>query len=254
MITIFSSLFGLACGSFSNVYFYRIPNKESLWIPASHCPRCNYPIPWYFNLPILSYLFLKGRCYSCKSKISISYSLNEFACLVLFMALAFKFRDLHPLAIGMLQIFSFLLYLAAGIDLVTYFKSGKEYGIIPDTLTLSLITFGLIFSFYNPLLSQNILKSILGGAVAYGFTLSIRILGEKILKKESLGLGDVKLVTGFGVWLGVRGMLHSIIIGSLIGCLVAAILLLLKKAHRTSPVPYGPFLVMGAFCWVFLFS
>ncbi len=251
MIFFISSILGLAFGSFANVYFYRIPLNESLWTPSSHCPRCQHPIPWVDNLPLFSYFNLKGLCRFCGIKIAPIYPFIEFISLLLFIAIALKFRDNSHYQILNLQLFSFILFLAAGIDLVTYFKSGKEYGIIPDHLTLLLMATGLIFSFQNPNLHFGFKESLLGGGVAFLFTMTVRILGEKIFKKEALGLGDVKLLCGLGVWLGVKSMLYSLILGSLIGCILSLILIYLKKLNRTSPVPYGPFLATGALVVLF---
>lgn len=274
MLYILCILFGSSFGSFANVYFYRIPRNLSLIKPNSFCPNCNHAILWYDNVPILSFLLLKGKCRFCQSNISFQYPLIETLCGLIFLLVAFRFQnDSHLILIAFLT-FSFLLFLISGIDFSTYIQSGKEYGIIPDHLIWMLASTGLFFCVFNPLLNapanffldNNLSIFSLGThskwqiKLWWGFsgalsgtiiTFAIRWLGEKIFKRESLGLGDVKMIAAIGFWIGLKGILTTLIIGSVIGSLVGITFILLKKIDRSAALPFGPFLALGAFSALF---
>lgn len=242
---IFYSLCGLAFGSFANVYFFRVPNGLSIVKPNSFCPQCKHPISWFDNIPILSYMLLGGKCRFCGIRISIRYPLIEGLCGLLFFFTALKFNHLSWFAQPAFIFFAFIIFLTAGIDLVTFFQSGNEYGIIPDHLILPLFAIGLLFCPFNPLIGKWWM-GLLGSAAGFAFMILFRWAGEKIFKRESLGLGDVKLISAVGIWLGWEGVYLTIVIGSILGTLFALPLMGLKKLDRNSALPFGPFLAAGS--------
>jgi len=187
MTFIASLLLGLCSGSFANVYFYRIPNGLSLWKPNSFCPQCNQPIFWRDNIPLLSYLLLRGKCRSCKSNISGRYPLVESLCAILFLLVTLRFKNESNLILTAYLIFSFLLFLIAGIDLVTYFQSDKQYGIIPDHLIWILTTIGLLFTSFNPVIDHSLWLGAASGCGGGLFMFLFRWAAGKIYKRESLG-------------------------------------------------------------------
>lgn len=244
--------YGIILGSFANVYFYRIPKQLSLWIPKSFCPECHHPIFWRDNIPLLSYLLLKGRCRFCKHKISVTYPLIELSCGILFLFISLQFQTEPKSMVILYLIYSFILFLISGIDLVTYFQNNREYGIIPNHLIIILTFGGLLFSIMNQETKTEIWKNLFGGL--YGLTLmtAVRWLGEKIFKKESLGLGDIKLMGGVGLWLGWQGSNFALIIACLLGTLFILPFLIFKKLKSNSSIPFGPFLSLGSFSALFL--
>lgn len=253
MLILFYFLLGLAFGSFANVYAYRIPKNLSLWKPNSFCPHCNHSILWYDNIPILSFLLLKGQCRFCREKISLCYPLIETLSGILFLAVSLKFRSAPIWEQTAFLIFSYLLFLIAVIDIITYFQSEKQYGIIPDHLVWILACCGLFYSPFNPILQKNWLLGLAGSFSGTLFTLFIRWLGEKIFKKESLGLGDVKMVAAIGFWIGWQGIAANLIISSAIGSIVGVGLILGKKLDRGASVPFAPFITLGSWSVLFFY-
>lgn len=286
---LFIFLIGLAFGSFANVYFYRFPRQLSFLHPNSFCPNCNHPIPWYYNIPLFSYFYLKGKCGFCQNPISLQYPLVEILSGFLFLILSLYFSSETMLFLPAILFFSFLLFLAAGIDLITYFDSGKEYGIIPNHLVWIIAISGIFFALFNPLLKSlfefpfliqlpalfplhtpspdmgrdpplfiegneglsKILLSLLGAGTGFFFMFLSRQIGTIFFKKEALGLGDVKLVSAIGFWIGWQGVFLTLIFGSLIGTILSLILILTKKLERKSSIPFAPFLSLGAFLALF---
>lgn len=276
---IFLFVLGLCSGSFANVYFYRLPRELSLLTPNSFCPRCQHPIPWFYNIPILSYLVLKGKCNFCQNPISLQYPFVELLCGLLFLTNSLYFKSEPTLTSAAILFFSFLLFLAAGIDIVTYFQSQKEYGIIPDHLVWLIAISGLLFSFSNPLLKSfwefpfflsspfpspsevegirritewgKIILSLSGALVGFLFLFGTRQIATQLLKKEALGLGDIKLICAVGLWLGWQGVFLTVVFSSLLGSIVSVSLILSKKLSRRDSVPFAPFLSFGAFLTLF---
>ena len=147
--------------------------------------------------------------------------------------------------------FAFILFLIAGTDLATYFQCDGQYGIIPDPLVLGMAAGGLAFSPWNPFLKAHPWSGIAAGAGAAAFLLAFRFIGEKVLKKEALGLGDVKMFAAIGTWMGWKGALATLVAGSLTGSAVSLLLIFAKKIDRRSAVPFGPFLAAGALIVLF---
>jgi len=237
-----SVIMGLLVGSFSNVCIVRLPKDESICFPRSHCPRCGCPIPVLDNMPLVSFLALRGRCRSCQAPISWQYPFVEALMAMIFVFHAWFFSG------------SFAsLVIADGLGFYLICISFIDYGnrIIPDELSLSLLGMSLLISFINPFLSG--LPSLkflisLGSSLAGGtFMLLLAYAGEKVFKKEALGGGDVKLIAATGALLGWRGIAGPLLLGSFSGGLIALILLLSKKKKLGETLPFGPFLSLGAY-------
>jgi leader peptidase (prepilin peptidase)/N-methyltransferase len=225
---------GLIVGSFSNVCIYRIPRNESIIYPASHCPKCRSKIKPVDNIPLLSFILLKGRCRNCKSKISIQYPVVELITgliyLIIYLTYALSVQTLIYI------ILSSALIIIAFIDL--------NEQIVPDVISLPGIVIGFIISFFVPYIS--FINSALGVAVGGGIILIIGLGGSVIFKKEAMGGGDVKLAAMIGAFLGWRYIIISLFLGFFLGALAGIFLIISKIKSREDVVPFGPFIVLGS--------
>lgn len=226
---------GLIVGSFNNVCIYRIPRNESIIYPASHCPKCRSSISPKDNIPLLSYILLKGRCRNCKSKISLQYPIVEFLTgltyLIIYLAYGLSVQTLIYI------ILSSALIIIAFIDL--------NEQIVPDVISLPGIVIGFIISFFVPYISY--MNSALGVLVGGGIILIIGLAGSVIFKKEAMGGGDVKLAAMIGAFLGWRYIIISLFLGFILGALAGILLILSKIKSREDAIPFGPFIVLGSF-------
>ncbi|MBR4508828.1 MAG: prepilin peptidase [Elusimicrobiaceae bacterium] len=232
-------VFGAVIGSFLNVCIYRLPAKISIVWPPSHCPKCDTRIKWYDNIPILSYLILRGKCRKCKEKISIQYPIVEFLTGALTTLFFFNFG-----LSAWTFCASFCLYVLitlSFIDLDTY--------TIPDILSIGLIFFGLAVCWLNPAFSGNWLSkftsSIIGASVGFFGSWGLAVICSAIIKKEALGGGDIKLMGAIGALSGCLGMANALMIASIFGLICFAILGALKKTPKNGAIPFGPFLSVG---------
>jgi leader peptidase (prepilin peptidase)/N-methyltransferase len=234
--------FGLAAGSFANVCILRLPRNASIAFPASHCPRCGKTLRWYDNIPVFGFLLLRGRCRYCRKPISWQYPLVEAVMASLFAFSAYRFGA------GLTRC---LLFDLAAFYLLTISVIDYRHRIIPDELSLSLLAIGLLSAFWNPTLKGQTFPPIIESATAaFGggaLMLAFAWVGEKIFKKEALGGGDVKLMAAFGSLMGWTGYMESLILGSFLGALTGGVLLIIKRKKPGDPIPYGPFLCLGAF-------
>jgi leader peptidase (prepilin peptidase) / N-methyltransferase len=235
-ITIFA--IGLVIGSFSNVCIYRIPRNESIIRPGSHCPQCSKPIPFYDNIPVISYILLKGKCRYCGQPIPLQYPIVELATGLFYLAL-YLFYGLQLIAIVYMLLCT-LLIIISFIDL-------KER-IIPDVLSLPFIAIGFILSFFLKSLSP--VDSLLGILVGGGSLLIIAIAGTYLFKKEAMGGGDIKLAAMIGAFLGWQLTLLSLFLGFFLGSIIGVIVLIINKG-KTDIVPFGPFIALGAMLSIF---
>jgi leader peptidase (prepilin peptidase)/N-methyltransferase len=233
LIYFFIFITGAAFGSFFNVCIWRIPRRESIILPASHCPHCNQHIkPWH-NIPILSYLFLRGKCHYCGKPINIQYLLLEIITPLVWLLLFWRFSTL--------SILIWLKYLILYSTGIMIFFIDLKHKIIPDRLSLPLIMLGLGISFI-PQMDINILQALGGAAGGFAFLFLLALAVSHSLGKETLGGGDIKFVTALGMFLGFQGILFTIFLSATIALIAAFIF----KKDRSSEIPYGPFLVMGA--------
>lgn len=229
------TLAGLAWGSFLNVVIYRLPAGMSLIKPPSSCPVCKARIKAYDNIPVLSYLLLRGRCRHCRARIPISYFLGELITPAAFVVLYLRF------SLG-LFFFASCLFTSALIVLgfIDYY-----HRVLPDKITYPGIALGLAYAFVRKDLS--FLQALLGAAVGAGFLLVIYGGYYLIRKKEGLGLGDVTMMLMVGVYLGWERTLLTLILASFVGALIGISIIALKKKDFQYLLPYGTFLAPAAY-------
>ncbi|HHU15034.1 MAG: prepilin peptidase [Kiritimatiellae bacterium] len=254
----FATLFGACVGSFLNVCIYRIPRDESVIAPRSHCPHCNTLIPWYLNIPVLSWLCLRGRCATCKGPISFRYTLVELLTSMLFLAVFMQWavpNALHmtpitdPLIIPIYWLFLSGLVLGTFVDF--------EHFIIPDSVTIGGMVVGPLLSALVPALHgqtvwwQGLRCSVTGLAVGFGLLYAVGWLGTRAFKKEAMGFGDVKLLGAIGAFLGWKAVLFTIFASSLLGSVAGLLLIAFGGVKMQSRIPFGPYISMGATVWLF---
>lgn len=228
-------ILGLIVGSFSNVCIYRIPKNESIIYPASHCTKCRSNISPKDNIPLLSYILLKGRCRNCKSKISIQYPIVELLTGLTYLIIY--------LIYGLSIQSSIYIILSSALIIIAFIDLNEQ--IVPDVISLPGIVIGFIISFFVPYIS--FINSALGVLVGGGIILIIGLAGSVIFKKEAMGGGDVKLAAMIGAFLGWRYIIISLFLGFFLGALAGIILIMLKIKSREDVVPFGPFIVLGSF-------
>jgi len=256
-----SIAWGASIGSFLNVCIYRIPLDLSVVKPRSHCPGCKQPIAWYQNIPVLSYLLLRGKCAKCGIRISPRYILVEILVAVLFALAWLKFGSVAgPRQFGLVPITEFWLvpvYWLVVMGLVLGTFVDFEHMIIPDRVTLGGIACGLVASALVPELHgqttvlHGLMKSVIGAATGWGLLWGVAMLGEFIFKKEAMGFGDVKLMGAIGAFFGWEAVLFTVMISSLVGSIVGVTLMLLGKKEMQSKLPYGPYLSLAALLWMY---
>ena len=225
-------ILGTLLGSFFNVVGWRIPKGESIVSPSSHCPNCNHKLKFWELIPILSFFLQRGKCTSCKQKISWFYPAFEACCGLTF---AFAF-----LAYGLT--WQLLIALTFISMLIIIMVSDFNYMIIPDEI---LIIFGILIGIETAFTYgfNQLLLSLGNGVIASVFIYILKLVGDCIFKKESMGGGDIKLLFVFGLVLGWGSAVFSIFLGSLIGLPLSLIILFKKKDHI---IPFGPYLSLGA--------
>ncbi len=216
--------------------------EKSIIRPRSFCPGCRSPIRALHNIPLLSYVFLKGRCAHCRTPISWHYPLVEFLMAALFVFHAWRFQHSLPLTIAA-DFIAFHLFCISVIDF--------QHFIIPDELSLSLVVCGIAGSFWNPYLTGSPMfrfyESLLSCAAGGLALMLVAWIGEKAFKKEAMGGGDIKLIAGTGAVLGWQGVSGPLLLGSLSGGLFALVLLLSRKKRLGEALPFGPFLSFGCY-------
>lgn len=227
---------GASLGSFSNVCIYRIPLQLSIIRPRSYCPTCKAPLRVLDNIPVLSYLFLKGKCRNCQCTISWRYPAVEFLTAIFYLFLYIKFD---------VSVFIIYALLVTSLIIITFID--LDYQIIPNVITLPGILIGLGTTyFFLPHSITNALIGLLGGGGL--------LLLMAIIYPGGMGGGDIKMVAMLGAFLGWQKVFLTIFIGSLIGSIVGITLILLKKQGRKSKIPFGPYLAMGAIQSIFFGS
>tara|TARA_Y100000768_G_scaffold137988_1_gene102763 strand:- start:82 stop:849 length:768 start_codon:yes stop_codon:yes gene_type:complete len=237
--------FVLGCiwGSFSNVCIYRLPNYQSVVKGRSFCTFCKEKINWYDNIPLLSFIFLKGKCRCGKSKISLQYFIVEFVSGISFLFIYYLYGiSITTLLLIILSIFSIIIFF---IDL--------KHFIIPNELTFPLMFIGFIKSFepnLNQTIFPNYLNSLIGGVFGYTIIWLIIFLYKKIRNKDGMGLGDAKLMAVVGFWFGWISIPFTIFFSSTIALITVLPSLIKKTRTISTEIPFGPYIIAG--CLVFL--
>ncbi len=230
IVALAAGLLGLSLGSFLNVCVWRWPQDQSVVKPPSHCPGCDTPIRWFDNIPVLGWIFLGGRCRSCKGRISMQYPLIELAVGLIWAGL-FYLHGPSPEALRGSLFVTILL----GIAL-----ADARFYIIPDQFSIGGAVLGLALA---PLAGGlTIVQALVGAAVGYVTLWLVAVLGEKAFKKEAMGGGDIKMMAMVGAFLGTSGVFLTIFLGSLFGAVIFGPISLKTKKL----VPFGIFLALGA--------
>jgi len=236
---LFAFAFGAVVGSFLNVCIYRLPRNESVVFPPSHCPNCDYQIRWYDNIPILSYLVLRGKCRGCGQRISLQYPLVELINGLLTLALFLRY--------GPSFVFAVLFVFCCAMVVVTFID--LEHQIIPDSISLSGIVLGFIASFFIP--SHGWLNSLLGILAGGGSLLLVAYGYQLIAKRDGMGGGDIKLLAMMGAFFGWKAILFIVFAASLMGSVIGISIMLAKKQDSTLAIPFGPYLASAAILYIF---
>ena len=234
IITLFSAfIIGIVMGSFSNVCIYRIPLQFSIIRPGSYCPACKTPLAILDNIPLLSFIFLKGKCLYCQSKISWRYPAVELLTAIFYLLIYIRFD--FPVAI----IYALLV---TSLIIITFIDTDCK--IIPNVITLPGIPIGLVLAyFFLPHTITNALIGLFGG--------SGLLLLMAVIYPGGMGGGDIKMIAMLGAFLGWEKVFLTIFLGSLIGSVVGITMILLKKGSRKTKIPFGPYLASGAILSIF---
>jgi leader peptidase (prepilin peptidase)/N-methyltransferase len=241
MILILIILIGLALGSFLNVCIYRIPLKKSVLLPGSFCPKCGAKIRFWDNIPLLSFILLKGKCRKCKSKISLQYPLVEFVTSVLILICYWRFG----------WGWEFVAKTILCLSLIVIFFIDLRHRIIPDVVVLPGLALGFFFSFF--LKSPSVVNSLIGIFVGGVLFYLAAVLGELLFRKESMGGGDIKLAMMLGAFLGWQKIFLVFLISAVLGVMIGGIALFSsKEVKETRMIPFGPFLALGSILAIFI--
>jgi leader peptidase (prepilin peptidase)/N-methyltransferase len=237
---------GACIGSFLNVCVYRIPLNRSVIHPGSHCAACGAPIPWYYNLPILSWFILRGRAACCGTRIDKRYWMVELGMGVIFLALWLRYPPIEAVLYAIM---------VAGITAACLID--LDHYIIPDRFTLGGCVAGFIACSIHPALmgqktalmgfSWSLAAAIIGAI----FLLAVAWLGTILFKKEAMGMGDVKFLAAMCSFLGASSIVWILPVSSLIGSGLGLALIVWQRGAWGTRIPYGPFLGLAALLWLF---
>jgi leader peptidase (prepilin peptidase)/N-methyltransferase len=246
LFSAFVFLGGLCIGSFLNVCIWRIPREESIVFPGSHCPACRHRIAPWDNIPLLSWLILNGKCRHCGAPISPRYFIVELLTGAVFTVLwlVHGWTVLTPV---------YLLY-ASALILGTFVDF--DHLILPDRVTLGGMAVGLVLSLAVPALQGQtsrlpaLLQSALGMVLGYGLLWLVATVGRSVLKREAMGMGDIKLLGAVGACLGWQAVLFTVFVSSLTGTVLGLVLVATGQKELQSKIPYGPHLALAAVLWM----
>ncbi len=235
---------GLIWGSFLNVCIHRIPLEESIVFPNSRCPACQQDIAWHDNIPLISWLWLRGRCRQCQSTISILYPLIELLTGILTLTTLIQF-GITPTGIA-LTILGYALITLTVIDLYHY--------ILPDLITLPGIVIGVLLTatpWFGPPALATWQSALIGVGAGGGGLWLFGWIFKRLTGKDGMGLGDVKLTALIGAWMGWQSLPFTIFAAALLGSIAGIGWIVLFGRDRTLPIPFGPYLALGA--WGYLY-
>ncbi|BCG64632.1 MAG: leader peptidase/N-methyltransferase [Methyloprofundus sp.] len=262
LITLLAGIVGLLVGSFLNVVIYRLPimmqrgwrneceeflelpiTKHTpeifnLSLPRSHCPQCEKGIKAYQNIPVFSYLFLRGKCANCGAGISIRYPFVEALTAVLSMVVAYQLGGQLATLFALLLTWS--LIVLSGIDF--------DKQLLPDSITLPMLWLGILLSLFNVFADPT--ASIIGAIAGYLILWSIYQLFKLLTGKEGMGYGDFKLLALFGAWLGWQYLPLIILLSSLVGATIGVTMIIFLGRDKSIPIPFGPYLAIAG--WIAL--
>ena len=236
-------IFGSLWGSFANVCIYRLPENKNVITGRSSCPNCKNKIPWYNNIPLLSFILLMGKCRLCKKPIDLQYFIVELIGAISFVSIYYFFGlTLAALLLLILSIFFIIIFF---IDL--------KHFIIPNELTFPLMIIGFFKSFdpnLNQIIFPNYINSLIGGVFGYLIIWLIIFFYKKVRKKEGMGLGDAKLLAVIGFWFGWFSIPFTIFISSIVALIFVVPSLINKSRKMSSQIPFGPYIIIGCILYV----
>ena len=256
-------LFGLLAGSFFNVVGYRLPRmldrewreqctwltgatpvevvpRYNLLVPRSACPHCGHVIAWFENIPIFSWLFLRGRCSNCQESISVRYPIVEASTGLLYGLAAWHW------GFGAQALFAWVLL--SGLIVLSVIDLDTQ--LLPDVITLPLAWMGLLVNLGGVFAPLD--EAVLGGVVGYGSLWLVYQLFKLATGKEGMGFGDFKLLSALGCWLGWKLLLPVVLMASLGGALIGILLIVVSGRDQGKPLPFGPWLALGGGLALFL--
>jgi leader peptidase (prepilin peptidase)/N-methyltransferase len=240
LIVVFTAVLGLLIGSFLNVVIHRLPIGESVVSPPSRCPSCGTRIGPADNVPVLSWIFLGGRCRSCRARIPVRYPIVELTNAILWVLVLRAAPSWGDAATGAFLVSSCVALLAIDYD----------HQLLPDWITLPGIAVGLALSFVS--VRRTPLEALLGAALGAGGLFLLAFTYEKIAGQEGMGLGDVKMLGMIGALLGPAGVVVTVLLGSISGSLVGLSLIVARGGSAKTKLPFGVFLALGAIAaWFF---
>lgn len=241
-VIILTIILGLAVGSFLNVVIYRLPNNMSLAKPASHCPKCNNPIKWYDNIPVLSYIILGGKCRHCKEKISLRYPFVELLNTALWVLCLLMFTNYIVPSFEMNWL-RFIFSCIVCSTLICIFYCDLDSMEIPEIFQGILLICGLVLLLDNPS-KENIMLKVFGFLGAGALFMLVNLIFKLIKKKDGIGFGDVELVACAGLILGGYKMILALIVSCVVGGIILLIIASIKK-DRNREYPFAVLLTAG---------
>lgn len=270
MLLTLSILFiiGLYFGSYINALSHSITFDKSFYKTQFYCDCCNKKKPWFYNIPLISWIILKGKCQNCSSHISILYPFIElisgFLFTILFIKIFIPFASYEPFTLiydsylikeiinnlDIKNVLTFIVYLIPITALIASIRSDLEAMVIPQIFSLWLTPLGIIGSIFS-LTNINVMESIIGTILGYGILWSVGKIFLIITKEEGLGVGDMELLSMIGSFFGPKSILVSLLIGSVSGVLIGGFYLLIRKKNKSTKIPFGPFLALGALAYFF---
>lgn len=240
ILPIYIFVVGITLGSFLNVVIYRLPRNQDLVFKRSHCPHCSNLIRWYHNIPLFSFIALKGKCGHCQGKISWKYPVVE---LLTGLAAVYFSPAEFELPLVTLALFQFSVFCV----FLCHFFIDIEHQLLPDVLNLYLAALFMAYAIaYLPWGN-----ALVGGLVGFLFPLAITWIFYRIKGQVGLGGGDIKLFGALGIYLGPVGVFQNLFLSCFIGSLFTITLILMKKMKRTEPIPFGPFIIVTASLQIF---
>jgi leader peptidase (prepilin peptidase)/N-methyltransferase len=234
-LEIFILIFGVTIGSFLNVVIYRVPLEKNIVTPRSACTACGHQICWYENIPILSWLFLRGKCSGCKISISFRYPLIELLTgLAAYSSYVYFYKFTTITGIQSVLVFLILC------SLICHFFIDIKHQILPDGINLFLLTCSFTYSF----MFLDIKSSLLGGAFGFAMPLFVTWAYYKLRGVIGLGGGDIKLFGILGLLFGIQGIVLNLFISCFTGACFSLILIGLGKMDKDKPIAFGPFIIL----------
>lgn len=250
-VLILTIIVGLVVGSFLNVVIYRFPLNMSLAKPGSHCPKCNSPIKWYDNIPVISYIVLKGKCRHCKAHISIRYPLVEILNAVLWFCCFLAFTN-YIIPTNDMNWLKFVVSCVICSTMVCIFFCDLDNKEIPELFQGILLICGLLLLLDNPT-QFNIMQKVFGFIGAAGLFMIVNLIFRLIKKRDGIGFGDVELVACSGLIIGGYSMIFSLIVSCVVGGIILIILYYVNsKKEKDKEYPFAVLLVPGILLGLFV--